>query len=60
MDINIAISLGIPVNSIAKTEQQILKRGMLVTSMELERRIFAVDVSSDEVLCNNLVDKLFS
>lgn len=60
MDITVAKELGIPVNSIVVSEQLKIKRGMLVTGMELERRVFAVDISSDEELCINLVDKLFS
>lgn len=62
LDMNIAVAkeLGIPVNSIVVSEQLKIKRGMLVTGMELERRVFAVDISSDNALCSNLVDKLFS
>lgn len=60
MDISIAEELGIPINLIIASEQLKIKRGMLLTDMELNRRIFAVDVSSDKTLCSNLVDKLFS
>ena len=60
MDINKARELGIPVNKIIKSENQVVKRGMLLTPMELSNRIFADDISDNNSLCSGLVDKLYS
>ena len=60
MDVDIAIELGIPIGAIILKEKQLIKRGMLITNMELKHRIFAKDISKDKTLCSSVVSKLFS
>lgn len=60
MDVAIAVELGIPIGAIILKEKQLIKRGMLITDMELKHRIFAKDISKDKTLCSSVVSKLFS
>ena len=60
MNVDIAIELGIPIGAIILKEKQLIKRGMLITDMELKHRIFAKDISKDKTLCSSVVSKLFS
>ena len=60
MSIKKAKELGIPINNVIDKEKQVLKRGMLATPMELANRIFAEDISDNDSLCNELINKLYS
>lgn len=57
--VSLASSLGIPINSIIKHEMQTIKRGMLITPMELHNRIFAENIDMNKSLCDKLINKLF-
>ena len=60
IDISRALELHIPVHLIVESDKEDVIRGMLITSRELKSRIFAKNITEDDVLCNELVNKLFS
>lgn len=60
IDISRALELHIPVHLIVESDKEDVIRGMLITSRELKTRIFAKNITEDDVLCNELVNKLFS
>lgn len=55
-----AVELHIPIHLIVESDKEEIIRGMLITSRELKTRIFAQNITEDDVLCNELVNKLFS
>ena len=59
MDIDKAKSLGIPVHNIVEIDKKYIKRGILATDDERKRRVFAEDITSNDLKCETLVDVLF-
>lgn len=55
MNVDVAKEVGIPIHRIATREERILKRGMLITEEEIQKHIFAVDISHNIDLCKKLI-----
>ena len=55
-----ASKLGLPVSRIADKVEAVNHRGMLLSPTEIERKIFAEDITNNEDLCRRVIDVFWS
>ena len=60
MNLDVASSLGLPISRIVDKEDKVKVKGILITPGEIRLHKFAIDISEDIELCNDLFFSLFN